>query len=114
MYGKNKKMKEIHLNMQDNGSIIDADILTTIFISLSGNATTGYGWALEKVDRAVAGNIQSQYKKSSGNAAGAGGDFIFTLSELKKGNTGISFKYWKHWEGDASIIKRFEITINVN
>ncbi|MGI8951105.1 MAG: protease inhibitor I42 family protein [Chitinophagaceae bacterium] len=106
-------MKEVHLFMKDNGSVINTDAETTIIISLDGNPTTGFGWALDSMDQNVVQNIQSKYKKTESTAMGSGGEFIFILSSLKQGSSKISFKYWKHWEGDSSVTNRFEIQLNV-
>src|SRR4051794_31386438 len=106
-------MKELHLSMKDNGSVINTDPETTIAISLDGNPTTGYEWTLDNVDQSIIQSTQSNFVKSTSTAIGAGGMYVFTVKAVKKGNTRLSLKYWRRWEGDKSVIKRFEIQVNV-
>ncbi len=110
-------MKELHLSMKDNGSVINADTDTTISISLDANPTTayefGHEWILNSVDQTIVQSLQSNFVRSTGTALGAGGMYVFTVKAVKKGTTRLSFKYWRRREGDKSIIKRFEIQVNV-
>jgi inhibitor of cysteine peptidase len=107
-------MQTLQLTMNDNGKIINASAEAVIFITLEGNATTGYRWEPEEIKHSIVSNVQHHVEAASSMAAGAGGSFVFRLSGLKPGSSKVALKYWKPWEGDNSILKRFEITLHVS
>jgi inhibitor of cysteine peptidase len=44
---------------------------------------------------------------------GAGGTRIFEFQAAGAGSTTLRFKQFRAWEGDSSIIGKFEIKVNV-
>jgi inhibitor of cysteine peptidase len=99
------------LTETDNDRTMDIAVGDTVRISLPENATTGYRWAIDRVDDDVIEAVGSDphYAK---NAVGSGGDVVFTFKGRKSGSGEIVLKYWRHFEGDASVQKRFRVRLN--
>jgi inhibitor of cysteine peptidase len=99
------------LTETDNDRTIDIAAGDTVRISLPENATTGYRWAIDRVDDDVieAAGSEPHY---AGNAVGSGGDVTFIFKGRKSGSGEIVLKYWRHFEGDASVQKRFRVRLN--
>lgn len=106
-------MKQLHLFMKDNDSAVTANAGTHLVISLEGNPTTGFEWVADEIDATVVTNLHSKYVKGGSVAIGGGGAFVFTLTASGKGTGKVSFKYWRRWQGNASVSNRFGIQITV-
>ncbi|MCP4366226.1 MAG: protease inhibitor I42 family protein [Planctomycetes bacterium] len=86
----------------------------TVTLRLPGNPTTGYTWAVDEIDKKVLELVDSSYSRSSPERIGSGGWRTLTFKAIAAGTTPVRLKYWRVWEGDASVVKRFDITIQVN
>ena len=104
-------MATIELTDAENGGSIDAHVGDTILLALLDNPTTGYRWELEPVTGVSIVLDVAGYEPSSGEA-GSGGVATWLLSVAAAGTTSIALKRWRPWEGDASILDRFTVTIN--
>jgi inhibitor of cysteine peptidase len=104
-------VKEVHLTINDNGSAVEIAIGTIVVVSVEGNPSTGFAWAIDHIDQSVLKNVQSNFDTTSGASIGSNGKFTFRFQCINKGNGTISLKYWRHWEGDASASKRFEVRV---
>lgn len=99
------------LTETDHDRTIDIAAGDTVRISLPENATTGYRWAIDRVDDDVIEAVGSE-PHYAGNAVGSGGNVTFTFKGRKSGSGEIVLKYWRHFEGDASVQKRFRVRLN--
>jgi inhibitor of cysteine peptidase len=106
-------VKEVHLTAKDDGSAIEIAVDTVLIILLEGNPSTGFGWGIDHIDQTILKNNQSKFDTTSGASIGSNGKFTFRFQSVKKGAGKISLKYWRHWEGDASVSKRFEVKVKV-
>jgi len=106
-------LKEVHLTIKDDGSALEIAIDTIVIVSLEGNPSTGFAWAIDHIDQTILKGSQSNFDTTSGASIGSNGKSTFRFQSVKKGNGKISLKYWRHWEGDASIRKRFEVRVKV-
>ena len=97
---------------QDNTDV-HAQVGDTLEIRLSENATTGYRWALDNPDPALfaAGTAGAEYP---GAALGSGGTAILRVRTLAKGDGTLRLKYWRSFEGDAGIVRRFSVKVHVS
>lgn len=107
------QINTVQLYMQDNGSSIKAQIETTIYILLPGNATTGYTWAISHIDENIVECVQSGFNNANAAAPGSASQQYFTFKPVKKGNSKIALKYFRSWQGDSSVTRTFEINIEV-
>ena len=106
-------MNQVQLTIKDNGAAIEIAIGTIIIVSLDGNPSTGFAWAIDHNDEAILKNIQTKFNTTSAASIGSNGKFTFRFQCQKKGNGKISLKYWRHWEGNASVANRFEVRVKV-
>jgi inhibitor of cysteine peptidase len=96
----------------DNGRTVGIRLSESVRIHLPENAATGYRWAIDHYDDGLieAFSTEPQYKD---NAIGSGGAVAFIFKGKKIGTGEIALKYWRHWEGDSSVIARFRIKLEV-
>ena len=104
-------MATIEVTSAEDGTSIEADVGDTILLRLADNPTTGYGWEFEPVTGDSLVLTNSGYEPSSG-AMGGGGVTTWTLSVIAAGTISIALKQWRPWEGDASVLDRFTLTVH--
>ena len=68
------------------------------FVVLDGNPTTGYTWHCTIGDESIIAKTCENYISDS-DLIGAGGKYTFGFKALKPGETTITFKYYRDWEG---------------
>jgi inhibitor of cysteine peptidase len=100
------------LTEADNDKTVDLRVGETVRVSLPENATTGYRWAIDRLDRDVVEEAGSE-PHPSGGAIGSGGNVTFDFTAKKAGSGEVALKYWRHFEGDGSVVKRFSFRLNV-
>ncbi len=81
-------------------------------LELPENPTTGYRWAFEISDSAIASVDGSQFRPRS-SQMGSGGDRLFKITALAPGSTEITLKRWRAWEGEGSVERRFALQVQV-
>ena len=72
----------------------------------------GYAWALERQPGSQLELVDSSFIQSNA-ATGSGGVQRWTLRALAPGDTRLKLKYWRPWEGEASVIDRFDVALHV-
>ncbi len=70
-------------------------------VVLKGNPATGYAWHYTVQNSDIV-KLDTEYAVRDSNMIGAGSTFIWNFKALKAGETGITFKYCRGWEGEAS------------
>lgn len=100
------------LSDSDNGKSITVHVGDELDIALSSNPTTGYDWAIDKGDNSLLTFMQMNYQSSS-SAIGSGGTDTFKFVAKSAGTVNLSLKYWRSFEGDKSIIRRYAVTIQI-
>lgn len=73
----------------------------TFQVVLKGNPTTGFAWhyTIEKNDLV---KLVSEDAVPDSNLIGAGSTFTWNFQALKAGQTKITYKYYRDWEGEAA------------
>jgi inhibitor of cysteine peptidase len=99
------------LTQSDDGGHVRAQVGDTIEIHLAENATTGYRWEFDNLDSHLfeLAAATSDYPSAK---PGSGGDAQFRIKVIAKGSAPLRLKYWRRWEGDAGVIKRFEVKVD--
>ena len=100
------------LTAADNGRTVDVPIGEAIVLRLHENATTGYRWAFDGLDRTLVDAQEGAFLRSS-DALGSGGMAQWTLVPAKACSVEVRLKLWRHWEGDRSIRERFAVTLKI-
>ena len=99
------------LTEADSGRTVDVRVGETVSVTLPENATSGYRWAIDNLDPGIAEANEAKPDYPVG-AMGSGGAVSFAFKCTKPGSGEVSLKYWRHFEGDASIAKRFRFRLN--
>lgn len=107
--GKARVMKS--LMEADNERTVELRVGEGVRLTLPENATTGYRWAIDRLDRDAVEETGSQAHPSRG-AIGSGGDVTFVFTAKRAGSSEIALKYWRHFEGDGSIVRRFRFRLD--
>jgi inhibitor of cysteine peptidase len=103
----------VHLDQSDNGKTITVTVGDEVVIALDENPTTGYTWAVEKIDDTILALKSSDYTRTGPPVSGAGGVRTFTFTAKQAGTSPLELKDWRSWEGDKSVIGRYSLTIEV-
>lgn len=86
------------------GSSVDVAAGDVLAIRLKENATTGYRWTFETGD-----GLTMEESTCVGAAPGAGSQHEFRLRAARAGKRQLRWKHWREWQGEDSVIGRFEI-----
>jgi inhibitor of cysteine peptidase len=101
------------LTSADNGKTIDLRVGAEAALRLAENPSTGFRWGVDAADASVAAIKEEAYGATS-KAVGGGGQAQWLIKAKAVGTTTIKLKRWREWEGDGSVVERFEITLRVS
>ena len=103
----------IPLTDQDDGREVRAGVGDVLDVRLSENATTGYRWELDTLDpqRFELAGATGEYTSA---VPGSGGTAQFQIKVLAAGKGTIRLKYWRQWEGEAGVVKRFSVQVDAS
>jgi inhibitor of cysteine peptidase len=94
------------------GTTLTLAVGDELTLRLAEAPTTGYRWAVERLEESVLTLLRSEFHLRDA-APGGGGERWFTLGALRPGLTTVALKLWRAWAGEASVYRRFEITVVV-
>jgi inhibitor of cysteine peptidase len=106
-------MQELILTSADNGKSVSASLEDIIIIKIPENPTTGFRWEFEELDNKFLEMQTMDFLRESTTLIGTGGEKSFTLKIKQLGSTSIRLKLWRDWEGDSSVVQRYEVNIQV-
>lgn len=111
-YSTKEPPRMLSITETENGRTVDIRLGESVRINLPENATSGYRWAIDHFNKSVLEPVaaEPQYQASG---VGSGGLVAFVFKGKKAGSGEVTLKYWRHWEGDASVINRFHIRLHV-
>jgi inhibitor of cysteine peptidase len=96
----------------DNGSSIGIHPGEQVRIVLPENASSGYRWAIDRYTEEFIEIVSTEPHYKPG-ALGSGGEVEYIIKGRKIGSGEISLKQWRHWEGNSSVINRFQLQVDV-
>ncbi len=109
------------INVADNGTVTATKLENTFgfdtepaLIQLEGNASTGFGWYVDKSNEEIYTVEELDYLTSEPNLPGSGGIFQFQVTGLKPGSDTLSFLYYRPWEGEAIDKAVYQINVAYN
>jgi inhibitor of cysteine peptidase len=106
-------MSTITLTQADKGKSITVHTGDEIVIMLPENPTTGYRWAIDQTDENMLIAQTPTFSSTPGGAIGSGGTRTFTFTAKQPGTAHLQLKLLRAWQGDSSIIDRYDVTIQV-
>jgi inhibitor of cysteine peptidase len=109
---KEAKMSSV-LTAADNGRTVELHVGDEVALRLPENATTGYRWAIDSADANLVDIKEGQYVSTS-EKMGGGGEAQWLIKAKAPGATSIKLKRWRQWEGESSVVERYEITLRIS
>jgi len=96
-----------------SGSEVEGDKLT---ITLEENPTTGYVWTLKVGTDNIVMLESDEYipVQTSANVVGSGGKHVWNFKGVSKGETMLTFKYYRPWEKEDTAIETRIFTVIVS
>jgi len=84
-------------------------------IILGTNPSTGYEWSIVNIDSTKLKIVSESYIANQVNrdVVGSGGDKIYLLKTISKGNTAIELIYFRSFEKEIPPKKKFHINLNI-
>lgn len=107
-------MPDLILTQAHTGQSFSVHPGEVIAIQLKENPTTGYRWAIDISDNAILALQSSDYAVLPGTGIGGGGTRTLTFKAERPGAVRLQLKLCRSWEGDSSIIDRYDVTIQVH
>ncbi len=104
---------KLTLTKADKGKTVQVHTGDQVMLQLDENPSTGYLWAIDKTDNAVLALQHSDYTPTPGGALGSGGTRVFTFIAKNPGRVHLQLKVWRSFEGNSSVIQRYDATIQV-
>lgn len=104
------------LTAEDSGTTVQARVGDVLAVLLAENATTGYRWHVDVIDSAmelVSDGYRDVHTDTPGEQrVGSGGTREFRVVPTRVGLSTMSFKHWREWEGDSSVIDRVSFVVD--
>jgi inhibitor of cysteine peptidase len=94
----------------DDGRRVELRVGDRLTLRLDENASTGYRWSFEGLDERLVGVREEGYVRQP-DAVGSGGAAQWTLEARAAGTAQVKLRLWRRWEGDASVRKRYTVTL---
>ncbi len=110
---ESKTVSQLTITQADRGKTFTVRRGDAIAIELAENPTTGYEWAIDKIDSQAIELEDSEFSLPENAGLGGGGVRIFTFRTKATGIARLQLKEWRSWEGDRSIIQRFNVTFQI-
>jgi inhibitor of cysteine peptidase len=104
-------MSELRLTQADKGKSFEVHRDDVIAIYLKENPTTGYQWAVHEADDRILELQRTEFSLPEDPKIGQGGMRVFIFKAKTVGTGQIQLKHYREWEGDGSIIERFDVTV---
>jgi inhibitor of cysteine peptidase len=103
---------DIPVTAAQHDTVVVARVGDVLAVRLADNPTTGYRWELVPPD-AGAVTLDAEGFEPSSAAVGSGGTATWRLRVAQAGRVDLHLKRWRPWEGDRSVIERFDVTVDV-
>jgi inhibitor of cysteine peptidase len=103
----------VTITQADNGKTIEVHKGDSFTITLAANPTTGFRWGVDSTNEQIVAYVDTDYQPAPSSGVGGGGMQILHFKAAGTGTTPVALKYWRDFEGNASIRERFSVTIRV-
>lgn len=101
------------LTSADHDRTAEPRVGERLAVRLPENPSTGYTWAIDETDRRLLALDGTDYTAPVEGSVGARGQRTFTLTARQPGEVALKLKYWRFWEGDASVTERYTVNLRI-
>jgi inhibitor of cysteine peptidase len=99
------------LTAADNGRLVDLPVGDEVALRLPEDARlAGYTWAIDFSDANLVDIKEGQDVSTSEGEV----DAQWLIMAKAPGATSIKLKRWQQWEGESSVVERYEITLRIS
>ena len=102
------------IKKEANGQEFVFTVSDEFFVSLKGNPTTGYTWAITQMDSNMLRQMGDAEFRPDSPKIGAPGQQIFCFLCQYTGSTQLHFIYHRPWEKDIAPVDSFYVTIVID
>jgi len=109
-------VKPVAVTKTDNGKTINAALNSVVVVTLEGNATTGYAWALESGnDKVLKAQSDPKYNPlpAAPGMVGTGGAYEFRFNAVGAGTATLKFIHKQPWVQSDPKAETFSVTVVV-
>jgi inhibitor of cysteine peptidase len=99
-----------------NGQTVSLHPGATGELRLPESPTTGYRWTLESAppNLTIGEEDFTPFAPAPfAPAPGGGGERRWSIQAVSPGSGALALKRWREWEGEASVIERFQVTLAI-
>ena len=102
----------IPLGESSDNTDVQAHVGDTLEIRLPENATAGYRWAFDQPEPALFAEqpADADYPHA---VPGSGGTAILRVRTVAPGDATLKLKYWRSFEGESGILRRFSVKVHI-
>ncbi len=101
------------ISASDAGKTIELRKGGILLVSLEGNVTTGYNWAVADPAPAILQQVGDPQVTPTSDAIGAGGTIVLKFTAVQTGQATLKLAYARSWEKGVPPDKTFEVTVVV-
>lgn len=101
------------LSRADNNRTAEVKIGERIVVRLPENPSAGFSWAIDETSRQMLALDSTTFTEATETFVGAKGQRVFTFTARQVGDVALKLKYWRFWEGDASVTERYAVTLHI-
>ena len=105
--------QEHRFAVSDQNRTVDVALGDTLLLALPENPTTGHLWALDRPEASPVTVLSSEFSRPQADRMGAPGVRSLRLKPTQAGTLQLRLKRWRPWEGDPSVVERFDLTVQV-
>ena len=110
---ESKTVSQLTITQTDQGKIFTVRRGDGSVINLPENPTTGYQWAIARIDANLIELQNSEFSLPENAGVGGGGERIFTFKTKATGTARLQLKEWRPSAGDRSLVRRFNVTLQI-
>jgi inhibitor of cysteine peptidase len=100
----------VALTEHDDGSRVQVRVGDTVEVRLPEIASSGYRWSAEALDPSMF-ELNETGADYPSEALGSSGYALFRIAVRAAGNGTLRLKYWRPWEGEAGVQRRFTVDV---
>jgi len=108
-----EEIKEIMVDMEDNGRQINIFIGQTLVVSLEARPSTGYTWEVVELDELILRQQGDPEFQPASGGLGAPGVQIFRFEAISAGETDLSMIYHQPWVEGVAPQETFSVHVIV-
>lgn len=106
-------MEFVDVYENDYGNVIILSMTAILRVSLAENPSTGYRWQVEKTNANCLEIVSNEFLAKNDYAIGSPGIVTFYFKPIQPGRCKLFFKLGRPWQGEKSIVKRFQIAVSI-